>query len=94
MKNFQVISGAVNSVFEVYEVSDEVFESLFPKGTDVAFVSDFDSDDVDFWNEVYRRQVDKKSVCGIHGTLHVTGSHVEKEFFLSRRETDVRTPRY
>lgn len=69
---------------------EQVFIKLFPNGADVAFASDFDIEDVELWNTVYSKQVDKKSICGIHGILHVTGSPVKKEYFPNRREADVR----
>jgi len=42
MKNIQIIDGAINSVFEIYQVTDKVFQLIFPKDSDVAFQSDVD----------------------------------------------------
>jgi len=90
-KHVLVVDGAVNSTFEVFKVSEEQFNTIFPNGQDVAFLSDYSElEEGDFWLEFYANEVDKKTVCGIHGTLHSTGSYAEKEFFPTRRETDVR----
>ncbi|MNJ63683.1 hypothetical protein D3C77_596010 [compost metagenome] len=90
-KNIQVIDGAINSVYKIYEVEEEVFDTIFQRGTDVAFLDDLVHliDDNRFWSRVYKNKVDKKNVTGIHGTLHLTGSYVEKEYFPNRKETDI-----
>lgn len=36
MKNIQVIDAASNSTFEIYQISDELFDVMFPNGTDIA----------------------------------------------------------
>ncbi len=96
MKNFQVIDGALNSTFEVFQVSDNLFEVMFPNGTDVAFIADVEKRfkeqgaDESIWNQVYRRRVDKKKLKGIHGTLHLIGSPCYKDFFPTRKEADVK----
>jgi hypothetical protein len=94
MKNIQVIDGARNSTFDIYQISDDLFNQIFPNGTDVAFLAEvernfkvIDSDKV--WDLIYQSKVDKKQVIGIHGTLHLTGSYCSKEFFPSRKESEV-----
>ncbi|GAX91936.1 hypothetical protein [Effusibacillus lacus] len=92
MKNIQVIDGAVNSTFDVYEVDDNLFDTLFPNDQDIAFLSDFPDIDNNptFWSQLYSNKVNKKSIVGIHGTLHLTGSYVEEENFPNRKESDAR----
>ncbi|QIZ08592.1 hypothetical protein HFZ78_19295 [Priestia megaterium] len=86
-KNVQVIDGAINSTFEVYEVDIELFDILFPNGNDIAFVSDFPNlEDSDFYERFYSKMVNKKKVKGIHGTPHL--DDIAKESFPNRRETD------
>jgi hypothetical protein len=88
MKNVQVIDGAENSVFEIYAVSDEVFARLFPNGADIAFAEDhLNSDPI--WNGFYSNPVDKKSVSGIQGTLHLRKRKELSQFFPTRREADL-----
>jgi hypothetical protein len=91
MKNIQIIDGSINSIFEVFEVDEGQFNMLFPNNNNIAFIDDFPEldDDINFWNSLYNRRIDKISVNGIHGTLHLTGSYVEKEEFPNRKESDV-----
>ena len=91
-KNIQVIDGAVNSVCTIFEIEEEIYDFIFKKGTDIAFLDDLAhlEDDNQFWAKVYKKNVDKKSINGIHGTLHLTGSYVEKEYFPNRKESDVK----
>jgi hypothetical protein len=96
MKHIQIIDGAVNSIFEIYEVSDELFQLIFPGDSDIAFSNDVEyafqkMDGDQLWALVYESRVDKKDVLGIHGTLHLTGSNCKKEFYPTRKETEVRT---
>ncbi|MEH6996589.1 hypothetical protein V7075_28455 [Neobacillus drentensis] len=86
-KNVQVIDGAINSAFEIYEVDVELFDILFSNGNDIAFASDFPNlEDTDFYKRFYSKMLDKKKVNGIHGTLHL--EDIAKESFPNRRETD------
>lgn len=91
MKNIQVIDGAMNSVFEIYAVSDELFSILFPNGTDVAFEVDLlkKFPQTGRLKNSYKRRPKKKSVRGIHGTLHLNLSDCDPEYFPTRRESEV-----
>lgn len=90
MKNIQVVDGAINSCFRIFEVEEEKFQILFPSTADIAFLEDFDHlDGTGFWGSIYSNEVDKKNIAGIHGTLHLTGSYVEKNNFPNRKESDV-----
>ncbi len=99
-KNIQVIDGACNSTYDVFEVPEYIFDMLFPEETDVAFLSEVEErieeyfsvhkiDEASWWGRVYASKVDKKRLIGIHGTLHLTGSIGDHNYFLSRKEQDV-----
>ena len=88
MKHVQIIDGALNSIFEVYAVPDQVFARLFPDGADVAFADDFPEDDP-VWQGFYANPLDKKTVLGIHGTLHLQGWTEVSRFFPTRKEGEV-----
>jgi hypothetical protein len=96
-KNIQVIDGAINSTFEVYQVPEELFNLLFPDGTDVAYLDEVEErlklnsidEEIEMWGAVYRNKVDKKQLTGIHGTLHLTGSYSDKAYFPTRKENEV-----
>lgn len=94
MKNVQVVDGGANSLFEIYAVPDEIFNLMFPNGSDVAFLEDVDRvfaqhGNQSLWQDVYATRLEKRSVRGVHGTLHLTGSPCDPHFFPTRREKEV-----
>lgn len=95
MKNIQIIDGALNSTFEIYQLPDEIFEIMFPNGTDVAFLDDVQKAFVrsqipNPWDIVYGNQVNKVEVIGIHGTLHLTASPINRDYFPTGKEAEVK----
>jgi hypothetical protein len=94
MKNIQIIDGALNSTFDIYQIRDDLYKLIFPNDSDIAFIEDVESisarSGIDkFWDRIYRHKVDKRQVRGIHGTLHLTGSHVSKQYFPTGKESEV-----
>ena len=92
-----VIDGARNSTHNIFTISDDLFEIVFPNETDIAFLDEVTMrieslgvDQVAFFDQLYADPVKKKNVHGLHGTLHSTGSYCAKEYFPTRRESDVR----
>ncbi len=74
MKFIQVIDGAENCVYDVFECADSDFALLFPEGTDIAFSEDLETRlDSELVSETLSRlwsgRVHKSEVRGIHGTL-------------------------
>ena len=49
MKNIQIIDGADNCVYDIFEATDEEFSLLFPSGQNIAFI-----------DEVYDRENEDK----------------------------------
>ena len=49
MKNIQIIDGAINCVYDIFAATDEEFATIFPEGTDIAFI-----------DEVYARENSEK----------------------------------
>jgi hypothetical protein len=94
MKNIQIIDGAVNSTFQIYQVTDEDFQLIFPKSSDIAFQNDLEqtqqSKTIDqIWEFIFKNKVDKKYVAGIHGTLHLSGSNCLKVYYPTHKEEEV-----
>lgn len=74
MKNIQIIDGAANATFDIFEISEESFKLLFPnEGQEIEFSEDFFEREGDraqeVWSRLWDTMVDKSLVQGIHGTL-------------------------
>ena len=73
MKHIEIVDGALNSRFELYAVTDQVFDLLFPIEKDEIYLEDLSKElqeNAAFWDQVYAREVDRRTVQGIHGILH------------------------
>ena len=40
VKNIQVIDGALNAVYDIFQATDEEFALIFPPGQDIAFIDE------------------------------------------------------
>lgn len=93
MKNVQIIDGAINATFSIFQATDEEFSVIFPNGRDIEVADDL----VERVGEVeassvlaplWRRPILKRDAMGIHGTLYY-GARERREFLPpSRREVD------
>ena len=74
MRNIQVIDGADNCTYDIYAVTEEEFEVIFPDGRDVEFVEHLiarvgEARAGEISSAMWKRPVDKKTATGIQGTL-------------------------
>jgi hypothetical protein len=75
MRNVQIIDGADNCAYSIFQFSNRQFAAIFPaKGQDIAFIEDAarrigDNKLGQLLKSAWKRPVDKKKVRGIHGTL-------------------------
>jgi hypothetical protein len=94
MKNIQVIDGALNCTFSIFEAIEEEFARLFPEeGQEIQF-----SDELANWSEqdevsaalkrIWERPIRKRDVQGIHGTLFYNLDHY-KRLYREKREDGV-----
>lgn len=74
MKNVQVIDGAINCVYDIFQIEDEGFDLIFKNGVDVAFIEDLEESPD--WKEIssflfkmWSCRVIKKEVSGIDGII-------------------------
>lgn len=95
-RNIQVIDGAVNSTFPIYKVPEQCYAEVFLVGN-VAFVDEVSAefrrrgvDPEAFFSSMWQRAVllEKRSVVGIDGTLHLSASNVKSRYFPNRRDAD------
>src|SRR5512138_3217586 len=97
MKIFMIIDGAQNSTHDVFITDEASFAIVFPDDSDIAFLDEvvervrqLGIDEVSFFNRLYSTKLDKKNIEGLHGILHSTGSYCRKEYFPTRKESEVR----
>lgn len=91
MKNVQIIDGAANATFSVFQATDEEYEVIFPDGRDMELAEDlFDRVGGDEAGRVlgplWSRPILKRETVGIHGTLFYNNEH--RRIPPSKREVD------
>jgi hypothetical protein len=93
MKNVQIIDGAVNATFSIFQATDEEFSILFPDGRDIEIADDLvervgEVEASKVLGQLWQRPILKRDAMGIHGTLFFDAD--ERQEFLppSRREVD------
>lgn len=75
MKNIQIIDGALNCTFSIFQATPEEFDLLFPEpGQDIQFSEDLESlpnqDGVmSSLRALWERPIKKSDAMGIHGTI-------------------------
>lgn len=89
MKNIQVIDGADNTAYDVFQLFDEEFKKIFPaEGQDIQFAEDLTDEVHEILEDVWKRRIDKKQIKGIHGTLFYQ-LEGKKKFYPTLREEDL-----
>jgi hypothetical protein len=96
MKNIQVIDGARNSTFDIFQASDDEFATIFPPGEDVAFIEEVyargDRGRLDpVFGRIWTCRIPKEKAVGIHGTLFV-GMEDRKVYYPTRRDEEAVNP--
>lgn len=93
MKNIQIIDGAANATYSVFQATEEEFAIIFPDEHDMELVEDL----VTRLGEMvagsvlaplWRRPILKRDALGIHGTLFYDNEHRRDHIPPSRREVD------
>ena len=95
MKNIQIVNGALNATFSIFQATEEEFAAIFPgDGQDMEIIEDFvariggDAQTGRFFAPIWERPILKRDAHGIHGTLYY--DYEERRRFLpaSKREVD------
>lgn len=95
MKNIQMIDGAENSSYSIYQVSEETFNLVFPlPGQDIEFVEDISSRLGKkraglLIQAINKGFIKKTDANGIHGTLFFELAKRKRAFYPNKRETDL-----
>jgi len=90
MKNIQIIDGANNATFSIFQATDEEYAAIFPDGRDMEFAEDL----IERLGEtagsilapLWSRPVLKRDAMGIHGTIFYDNER--RRIPSSKREVD------
>ncbi|MGT2514110.1 hypothetical protein ACVOMT_07520 [Sphingomonas panni] len=91
MKNIQVIDGALNATFSIFQATDEEFAAIFPGGTDMELIEDLSrrlgqEEAGRILGPLWKRPILKRNAQGIHGTLFY--DNADREIPVTKREVD------
>lgn len=93
MKNIQIIDGARNATFSVFQATSEEFDAIFPDGRDIELIEDL----IGRLGEglagavlapLWDRPILKRDARGIHGTLFYDNDERRDCIPPSKREVD------
>ena len=94
MKNIQIIDGAENATYSIFQIDDIGFAEVFPNpGQDIELIEDY----VERVGEaraskvlavIWQSPIHKRDVIGIHGTLYYDYGRRRKYLPITKRETD------
>lgn len=96
MKNIQVIDGALNCTFSIFQATDDEFALLFPEpGQDIQYAEDLYVDGLESLprqqeieaalGRIWERPIRKRDALGIHGTLFYELERY-KTYYRAKRE--------
>lgn len=93
MKNVQVIDGATNCTFSVFQATEDEFATLFPEDHDMELVEDLvmrvgELAARALLRRLWDRPILKREALGIHGTLFFDNTDRLQHIPPSRREID------
>jgi hypothetical protein len=93
MKNLQIIDGADNATFSIFQASEKEFEAIFPRGRDIEFIEDFikrvgKKRAGAILSPIWERPILKRDAQGLHGTLFYDWANRKKHYPATKREVD------
>jgi hypothetical protein len=92
MKNIQIIDGATNFTFSLFQATDEEFELLFPEPRqDIQYAEDLaglprQNEIAGALQRIWERPIRKQDIQGIHGTLFYQLQRYKKTFREKRED--------
>lgn len=97
MPNIQVIDGAENCTYDIFEAGEDDFRVIFPElAQDIEFVEDLvarlgEEATGTLLARIWTHPVDKKVATGIQGTLFFQLSETKRPFYPTKRESEMVT---
>ena len=93
VKNVQIIDGADNATFSLFQATEAEFLAIFPDGQDMELVEDFiarvgEAEAANVLTPLWERPILKRDAQGIHGTLFYGSDRRREHLPSSKREVD------
>ncbi|PSJ38400.1 hypothetical protein [Allosphingosinicella deserti] len=93
MRNIQIINGARNATFSLFQATDEEFAAIFPDDQDMALIEDVvtrlgESEAGNILSRIWERPILKRDAQGIHGTFFYDWDDRREILPVTRREVD------
>lgn len=94
MKNIQIIDGADNATYSIFQAIEGEFRAIFPQpGQDLEIVEDYvdrvgEEEANNVLSRIWKRPIHKQDVQGIHGTLYYDYKAKAHNLPESKREID------
>jgi hypothetical protein len=91
MKNIQIVDGADNATYSVFQATDEEFAAIFPDGRDIELAEDLfarlgEARAASILTPIWERPILKRDIQGLHGTLFYDNE--DRQIPASKREVD------
>lgn len=90
MKNIQVIDGAENCVYDIFQATEDEFRLIFKGNSDVAFIDEVEVGEETFKN-IWNRRIKKSEANSIHGILFYELEN-KKKYYPTRRDEEAKNP--
>ena len=93
MKNIQIIDGAMNCTYDIFQATTQEFDSIFLNGTNILFADEIvSSEETDrIFKNLWNRRIPKTEAMGIHGTIFYELNH-KKEYYPDRIDENAINP--
>jgi len=94
LRNIQIVDGADNATFSIFQATDEEFREIFPDlGQDMEISEDFvkrvgETRAAQILQTIWERPILKRNANGIDGTLYYNSEHKRHYLPSSKREVD------
>ena len=93
MKNVQIIDGADNGAFAIFQATDDEFSAIFPNGQDIELSEDLhervgEERALAILSPIWQRPILKRDANGVHGTLYYNWAAKRRYLPASKREVD------
>lgn len=96
MKNIQIIDGADNATYSIFQATDQEFSEIFPgSGQDIEIVEDYvnrvgEERASATLSKIWNRPIHKQDIRGLHGTLFY--DYLNKTKYIPKSKCEIDRP--